>query len=135
MRHFKFIILSIVSIFLLAACGPVYETDYTYVNPKSFSGKKCVRQCLTQRTGCRQSCQRQYNSCQAQAATMSELDYRISQVIAKDKKHSNPQPYRRSYDSHCTNNCGCTETYNTCFSTCGGQIIPHTRCVAFCDKK
>lgn len=35
--------------------------------------------------------------------------------------------------SFCTTNCGCEQTYDTCFVGCGGTVIPHKICVENCD--
>jgi len=35
--------------------------------------------------------------------------------------------------SFCTTNCGCEQSYDNCFVSCGGQVIPHKICVENCD--
>lgn len=37
--------------------------------------------------------------------------------------------------SLCVNDCGCDQTYDTCFVGCGGQVIPHKICVDNCDNQ
>ena len=34
----------------------------------------------------------------------------------------------------CQRGCGCKINYRQCYSNCGGQVITHRVCVAFCDK-
>ncbi len=36
--------------------------------------------------------------------------------------------------SFCTTNCGCEQTYDNCFTGCGGTVIPHKICVENCDE-
>ena len=34
--------------------------------------------------------------------------------------------------SSCTTDCGCKETYNACFTSCGGEIVPYKFCTKNC---
>lgn len=119
----------------LMGCGPIYETKYTYVPPKSQAGKMCVAQCVQNRGNCDQMCQMRNDTCRAQAKQNAVYQY---ELYRSDQERSG-QPIKKSVsdfdDSYnCNNNCNCAPTYNACYSACGGQILTHKECVAFCDK-
>lgn len=121
--------------FLLSGCGPVYETHYSYIPPRTWHGRECVNQCLTQRAFCRSQCATQKQACHAEAdleALPSYLSYEHQQ-----RKSDNPDVETVSdfadY-SACDTRCGCGSTYRACFSNCGGTVIANTICTAFCPK-
>jgi hypothetical protein len=63
-----FLFLSLIlSVFMLAGCGPVYQTHYSYIPPHSWHGRRCINRCLTARTYCRGQCQSSDQVCQSNA--------------------------------------------------------------------
>jgi hypothetical protein len=119
----------------LTACGPVYQTTYNYVPPVSFAGKQCVNSCLHQQSYCNLMCQQTYTMCRSSADLAAEPAFRayVKRRQLENKSIDLTVSYFANY-SGCDNSCGCANTYNQCFSNCGGNIIPNTQCVAFCDK-
>lgn len=120
---------------VLTACGPIYQTNYSYQAPKSWRGKQCVNRCLSDRSRCRSHCNRQNQSCRNDAnlaAMPAYLEY-----VSQQKKMNLPATQTvtdfANY-SQCNNSCGCEVDYRQCFTNCGGTVIADTQCVAFCKK-
>lgn len=131
-RFFSFLFIVFISI-LVASCGPVYKTTYTYHPPTSMAGRQCVNDCLAQKSHCNNRCQRDYEQCSFAAQDEARRQYR-------EWQRNHPKDHSRDYTffldtSQCRQDCGCDSDYNQCYANCGGVVIPHTQCVAFCNKK
>lgn len=119
----------------LAACSPVYQTNYGYVAPKSWKGKQCVNRCLRDRSYCRAQCQSSGQACkntanlEAMPAYLSYVEQQKKQNLPLDRSVGDFADY-----SSCTDHCGCESTYRECYANCGGQVVANTQCVAFCKK-
>lgn len=124
------------SVFLLAGCGPVYQTQYSYVPPHSWRGRKCINRCLTARSYCRGECQTNDQACHSNANVAAMPAY----LAYVQERNSKGKPtYMNVSDfadySNCSDHCGCESTYRACFSNCGGEVIANTQCVAFCNQR
>lgn len=120
----------------LAGCGPMYQTHYSYIPPKSSNGRQCINQCLTNRSYCQSQCQTNYQSCKTSAELIAMPQY-LSYVHQQNAAN---QPINQGIGdfadySSCTTQCGCEPTYRSCFVNCGGSVIANTQCVAFCNQK
>ena len=113
---------------LLTGCGTVYKTVYTYKQPKQHTGRQCIRQCLVNRTQCSNTCIRQYNRCKQQENTLRLLKSEL-------RRHRHTTPDLPDISNACTQQCGCVQAYNTCYTSCGGTVIPHQKCIAFCHHQ
>lgn len=120
---------------LMSACGPVYSTSYSYVPPKSYRGRMCLNQCLSQKSMCQNNCSMLKQSCHMQANAMAEPAYHayLHQMKRQGKTPWRNISYFADYSS-CRDNCGCQGNYRQCYTSCGGRIIPHTVCTMFCPK-
>lgn len=127
-------LLTVIAIsFTLASCGPIYNTTYSYHPPASLEGRQCVNDCLAQKSHCSIRCQRDYEQCNFAAQDEARHEYNEWQ-----RAHSGDHSRDPSYfvdNSQCNQDCGCNSDYNQCYANCGGAVIPHTTCVAFCNKK
>ena len=121
---------------LLAACGPVYETQYTLVPPATEIGRQCANNCLLAQQNCRQSCSSQQQLCESNAHLQAQNGY----LQYANERQRNGQPVKKTesdfyYDdcehSDCDERCG--NDYRICHTNCGGQVIPRTVCTAFCN--
>ncbi len=110
---------------LITACGPIYKTSYQYKQASSASGRRCIRQCLVQRTQCDTQCATQYNHCKATEGALRL----VASGLLHTSKNQGSLPY---ISNRCTKDCGCVDTYNTCFASCGGIVHTHRQCTAFC---
>jgi hypothetical protein len=135
MKKFKLLIL----IGLLSGCGPVYQTDYQMVPPQSETGRQCANNCLLSKQNCEQTCQIQEMSCEERGRLQSRNEY--LEYVAVQHAAGQPvtrrehefQQYYNCSSNYCVASCG--ENYRMCHTNCGGQVVPHTYCTAFCDKQ
>lgn len=130
-------VITFLSCVLLMGCGPVYQTGYEIIPPKSEMGRMCANNCLMAQTNCTQACEIQKNQCREIERLRAESDYNsyVAQQsregrVAKRELHDF---YRMSYcdQSSCDENC--QNTYHICHTNCGGNVIPYTYCSAFCE--
>lgn len=134
MKLFSVLVI-LVGMFCLSACGPVYKTDYQYVPPKSNNGKLCAVQCTESKAYCKQACNARKSQCLSLARREAMHQYRLY----KDQQLEYGKPVKKSpsdfeYSSQCEQSCGCNDMFNLCYQTCGGVIKENKVCVAFCDK-
>lgn len=129
------IITLLIQILFITACGPVYESQYTLIPPKSDVSKMCTSQCIQTKSFCEQGCRAENDNCKlrAQQSALYEYnEYKSEQVRIGQPVSKTIRDFDRSYS--CSNSCNCESTYRDCFSACGGQVIENKVCVAFCDK-
>jgi hypothetical protein len=121
---------------LISACGPVYQSHYTYAPPHAAMEKKCVAQCLQGKNSCLRLCDLKNQRCVERAHYKGLERY----TAYKQEQLRNGKAITKSVSyfedrSVCRKACSCTISFNTCYSACGGQVKEHKKCVAFCDKK
>lgn len=122
----------------LSACGPIYNTEYTLVPPKSTDGRMCVRSCGQERTYCRQLCQMDKQACLHDARERAKIDYHAyvrRQNAEKKPVKRSPSDFDRSYacgTSSCESRC--ESDHRGCYRDCGGQVIAKEVCIMGCDQ-
>lgn len=135
MKRF-FLICSIITLVsLLAGCGPIYKRNYEHIPPKSQTGKMCHAQCVQTKGACQEACRVDTERCQARAK--QDALYEYEQYKHHQRKEGKPiekdiSEFNRG--GSCGNSCNCEPMYNDCFKACGGKIIEHKTCVAFCEN-
>ncbi len=135
--------------FLLAACGPpqpYYQTTYELVAPPTDNGRMCANNCLLMKQNCSNSCNTQAQQCQQldsieQTSIGVEAQREYDEYVRECKR--NGQAIMKTpldFEHHINNNCSassclnqCMNDYYICHTNCGGQVIPHTNCVANCN--
>lgn len=124
---------------LVVACGPVYETQYQIVPPKTETGRMCANNCLLMQQNCQQSCAMQDQQCAITNKLQAQNDYQ-QYVIERQKAN---KPIKKTandfyYSSSCSNSdsCGqnCASSYRICHTNCGGQVIQNTVCTFNCNN-
>jgi len=127
--------LSLCVLVLFGGCGPMYNSSLSFQQPKSFKGKQCVNTCLQNKTSCQMQCNTQNELCRTNARQAALPTY-VLYLANKAQQAKNPHKTVDDFADYsaCNSNCGCEETYNQCFSNCGGIITEQRQCVAFCDK-
>ncbi|MEZ4752834.1 MAG: hypothetical protein R3A13_00765 [Bdellovibrionota bacterium] len=125
----------LILILVLSACGPVYKTDYTYIPPKTESGRSCIFQCQNTKVQCEQLQELKYERCLDRADREYDRCERNKRYI-----------YKPNGERKCVDNCYCfrdscsldEETceirYRSCYGTCGGSVEAKTYCVSNCEK-
>jgi len=128
-----------VLVLMMAGCGPIYETVYSYQPPQSPQGQMCAGQCQQISQYCRQNCRLKEDSCRANSRQEASYEYdryvrervRNRQEIKKsvsDFDHS----YGCSSASGCEAECG--SDFRMCFTNCGGIVTSRQECTMFCDQ-
>lgn len=113
-----------------AACGPVYDTTYSFRPPPTSTGRVCASQCETSRYQCLQLEEVRSRECQYRADR--DRDY-CERQIRIDKGRS-PKWYECGTESCSADEEHCESSYRNCYQACGGSVTADTRCVANCDK-
>ena len=114
----------------VSACGPVYQTKYSYIRPKTRRGNMCLNRCIN----IRNNCQAMNQSCRADADHNAGPEYR-RYVRRQRRRNKDVFMSRSDFADYSGCNTDCTGSYNQCYENCGGQVIATQVCVAFCDKK
>lgn len=121
----------------LAACqsGPQYRTDTSYIAPPTTQGATCVASCETTEQVCRgredDYARAEYPACLERA----DQDYRI---CMSGGSTINCDLYRTLSKQQCERDMGpnyksCTQSFNSCYKNCGGEVRQETVCVKNCD--
>jgi len=121
--------------FILTACGPIYETHYTYQPPHARGGKMCLNQCIQTRELCRMRCESAGAACRERSRMEAMIDYSNYRADREAAHLPMDRTFSSFYDDFgCWQHCSCAEPYNACYRNCGGRVIPHRECVAFCGS-
>lgn len=125
---------------LLAACGPIYDTEYTYTPPPGARGQACVSSCEADKSACAYSCRRETQECQNEKERVADREYRRyerwrrDQNLPVEKSRYDFMPsYSCPWESDCTN--VCEAEYRACYTGCGGRIDARQVCVMGCNQK
>lgn len=132
-------LLAICSLLVTVACGPVYQTDYEIVPPPTQQGAMCANNCLMAQQNCRMNQQMQQNQCEQIERLRAQNEYLA--YVNRQQRENRPIS-RTERDFYYPYQCGdngaaamCEADYRICHTNCGGKIIPHTYCTAFCDQQ
>jgi hypothetical protein len=128
---------------LLAACGPRFETRYSYTAPpESPQSRQCLQGCEFQRQQCLIIADNRYQICEleardeaAECAADARYDYR--RCLRRNQDDPEACQYRRAFCPRraCWRDAGnCDELYRACYVACGGSIQAETVCTANCDE-
>jgi len=106
---------------LAAGCGPMYNTEYTFVPPETPTGQTCVFQCENSKLQCEQIEDMKQERCEDRA----DREYERCKDREKEK---------HCYRSYCSVDYSRCETrHRGCYQSCGGKVEEHKKCVAFCN--
>lgn len=115
---------------LLSGCGPIYDTQYTFIPPDDGNGRACVYQCENGKQQCEELEELKEESCEERAeAEYARCEERIYRRKGRDPKWN--ECYRESCSSDSER---CETNYRSCYQSCGGKVNAETVCVANCDQ-
>ncbi|WP_375327351.1 hypothetical protein [Candidatus Tisiphia endosymbiont of Nemotelus uliginosus] len=119
--------LSSLLILSLAACGPIYTTEYEIVPPPTEFGAMCANNCLLSKTSCENYCLDKAN--QSRLIRSLEQQNRDLRKINQGTKLSDDFNFGFNDNDQCVKRC--MVDYHTCHVNCGGMVIPHTRTTTY----
>ena len=133
---------------LLIACGPPqpqYQTNYELTPPPTQTGKMCSNNCLLSQQSCKQNCAMQQQNCEQTRILQEQNDRLQARQDYEDYVRTRtrqgklikrePSDFTRYNGISCEKTsceAACDQTFNMCYSNCGGKVTPHTSCVANC---
>lgn len=120
----------VIAIVSIAACGPIYDTQYNFRPPSSSEGRACIFQCEQSRQLCRQNEEYRADDCQRR----SEWDQQRCEDQIYRTKGREPKWYECGSESCSADYDRCEGSYRACYQSCGGRVDAETRCVANCDQ-
>lgn len=114
----------------LTACGPMYDTFYTFTPPETASGQQCLMQCEHLKMQCRSMEEMRVDACEERSRWAQE---RCRDDIYR-RKHREPKWHECGSESCTADLERCEASYRSCYQSCGGRVTSETRCVANCDQ-
>ena len=139
---------------MLSACGPIYQTRYSYFPPTATKGKMCINQCLLNSQQCGNDCNTQQNSCKVLDEIRAQNEYNayikrncqkvlvyaenqqsygygrsIGGAVSKKMQCDNGSP--KSID-YFRNSYGCSSAFDDCSSNCKNM---YNSCYTNCGGK
>jgi hypothetical protein len=129
--------------FLLAGCGPRYETRYIYTPPAdSPQTRQCLQNCEFQRQQCLVIADNNQQLCELQAENEAfrceaESRYYYERCLNRNPDQPERCRYPRAFCPRrtCWRNDGrCDDLYRSCYTSCGGSIRGETVCTANCEE-
>ena len=128
-RYFKQTVCSAFILATLAACGPIFETRYSYTPPRSAEGRSCAFQCQNVKLQCQQIEEMQERQCNEHARWEQR---RCEQDLAARGKKE--RWYDCGLETCSSNTERCEESYRACYQSCGGQVESSEICTYNCEK-
>ena len=131
---------------LLSACSPSYRTDYQYIPPLKETGRSCANNCLVAKTNCNLACTTQEAQCYRRVQLQDSMDdslYRGGYWNNGIALSASPgMGYGGMYGGgYNTTVCradaclgSCEESYQKCFTDCGGKVTSREVCIAHCPN-
>ncbi len=124
----------------LAACGPIYDTEYTFMPPTSQRGQACVSSCEADQSGCTYQCRRRTQDCENERQRIADREYnryvrwRQQQGLSLDRMR---QSFLPSYTCPAEYECRdvCEAEHRACFTGCGGRIEARQVCIMGCNQQ
>lgn len=116
----------------IAACGPVYNTEYRYTPPADDRGRACAMQCNAQQTQCKTNAGLAAENERLLCELESREDFYSCQKRAKDdaaRAQCERSTCSRDDDEGVA---ACENDFRTCFQTCGGKIDSFQVCTFNC---
>jgi hypothetical protein len=115
---------------LLAACGPIYETQYRYHPPADSEGRACASQCQTSKLQCRDTTELKADNSRLRCEADSRDQYERC-LSTSNSEQSRNSCQRRSCSANPDYGI-CEADYRTCFAGCGGNVDAVQVCTFNC---
>ena len=106
---------------LVSGCGPIYETQYSFIPPEDDHGRSCIFQCENGKL----QCERLEDMKKDQCEDRSDRQYYRCQD--RGEKYCYRESCSVDYET-------CESHYRGCYQSCGGRVDAKQVCVGFCNK-
>ena len=128
------IFFALIAAMLLAACGPIYETQYDYIPPHNRGGQVCLEQCNTSKAQCRTIAGQQAENERLHCELDANADYEHCQGSATNHAEAD-KCTRRSCAAPTANSGPCDEDFRICYAGCGGTVTSRQVCTFNCPTQ
>ncbi|WP_237111386.1 hypothetical protein [Neorickettsia findlayensis] len=122
--------------------NPVYSTSYSFIPPKSQSGRECANKCLLAKQMCQSACEKIHDTRTANILinignkekkekhdSLDEFHELNKREMAEYRREIKEEArYERCRDS-------CNDDHRLCHTNCGGEVIAKTMCIRNCDEE
>ncbi|RYG62195.1 MAG: hypothetical protein EON60_00645 [Alphaproteobacteria bacterium] len=128
--------LALATALVLAACGPVYRTNYNLFPPENASGQMCVKNVALMSDTCVANCRQMSRSCASPGGFSSTVGFGSG-------NYGRGMGYGVGYGTDIVNerDCSPTQCIESCLATgrqahlnCGGTIQKDVVCTANCPE-
>lgn len=129
----RFLLLLAVAGLTLAACGPVYETEYRYTPPGDVEGRACVAHCEAGKAQCRVTADLRAENRQLRCEREAAQDFErcLTTQGADPEKSKCHRRYCSEGDAG-GDRAQCADDYRVCFQGCGGVVDSSQVCTFNC---
>ena len=123
---------------LLTACGPIYQTTYSYTAPDNLVTGACIQACGDTWDDCHDRANLEVSNCESSAKRDAEKNF---QEYKRERERKNKK-LDRDIGFFNNGSCNtvksdldrkCRSRYDNCFTSCGGTITTIKECILFCD--
>lgn len=116
---------------LLAACGPIYNTEYNYIPPADPESRACIAQCNGNKSQCHANADLRAQNERLRCDVDASIDYeRCLGHAANDAARA--QCVKRSCSGGDANYSRCDDEFRICFQSCGGIVQSRQVCTFNC---
>ncbi|HVE44290.1 MAG TPA: hypothetical protein VNC84_04045 [Gammaproteobacteria bacterium] len=116
-------VLGLLLVIFLVGCAS--QTKFSYTPPASSADRACIDRCRYAKTGCERICRMKDSRCFDRADRAAYPQYT---AYVQQRKHMGLPIKKKLADfadyRYCKASCHCIESYNTCYSACGGRVRP-----------
>lgn len=139
-----FILRLLPALMVLVGCSPIIRTSYSFEPPAAVEARACVDQCMKTNTQCWRTCDLRTPNCGD--ATLYPGATLPGQETGPMPDFKSPLGMFGSGRADCIDlepiiqsgrQCkdACDGLYRQCYARCGGTVVAHPVCTAFCDDK
>lgn len=114
----------------LAACGPIYDTNYRYTPPSDPLARPCISQCLADKGNCRSTAELKAENSRLRCERDARDDY--ERCLGNAKGEQGRSSCHRSSCNQSADFGMCEADYRVCFQSCGGVIDEERVCSFNC---
>lgn len=129
----KRILATVIAALVISACGPIYNTEYTYIPPADTDSRACIAQCNNSKGQCQNNAQLRADNERLRCDVDASIDYeRCIGHAANDAARA--QCVKRSCAGGDVDDSRCDADFRVCFQSCGGIVQSRQVCTFNCGQ-